>query len=132
MHSTQESYLSNALDDFDGHLHSVPAPPSPSAMETKCSVTVNFPELHIITSPNLLPADIRLEEPPLYTDSTPGTAPDNCVPIPDRLKTLGFRLHRCRRRHDIELGDGAGNFELPSGFREVVRFVQHTPSNVRA
>jgi hypothetical protein len=102
-----------------------PVPQTPSAAEFDFAVSINFPEMLMVTPTATPESTSTTDDPPTYTD-TP-TAGGGFLPA--KLQPPAFSVHRCHHRGMDRRGEEDA-FELPFGFPEVIQHLHTIPSHV--
>ncbi|OWY53295.1 hypothetical protein AALT_g11514 [Alternaria alternata] len=101
-----------------------PVPQTPSAAEFDFAVSINFPEMLMVTPTATPESTTTTDDPPTYTD-TP-TAGGGFLPA--KLQPPAFSVHRCHHRGMDRRGEEDA-FELPFGFPEVIQHLHTIPSH---
>jgi hypothetical protein len=102
-----------------------PVPQTPSAADFDCAVSINFPEMLMVTPTATPESTTTTDDPPTYTDTQ--TAGGGFLPA--KLQPPAFSVHRCHHRGMDRRGEEDA-FELPFGFPEVIQHLHTIPSHV--
>jgi hypothetical protein len=119
----QRPGLIRHMDGLNGDLYDTPVQASPSAVNTECSVTMNFPEMFLVAAFGLSLAGDSLDDPVLDPGFTPDTTSQGST---CEARTPVFCLNRCNHR-GVELSDRVKDFKLPLGFTKVIQHIHETP-----
>jgi hypothetical protein len=111
------------MNGLNEDLYDIPIQPSPSAVNTECSVTMNFPEMFLVAAYGLSVSGNSLEDPLLDHTFTPDTTFKGSA---REARTPVFCLNRCNHQ-GVELSDRVKDFKLPLGFTKVIQHINETP-----
>lgn len=107
-----------------------PLPQTPSAVDTTCTVTVNFPA--VMSTEPTDDLDPPINSAPEYSSPAEGTGiwqEHDWTQLPVKFQPPSFRIHRCHHE-GVERGGEDEAFELPLGFPETVQHMEEACSEV--